>query len=64
LKTNAFVFTGKYKPEPIEPLRLGGSEIAFNQLGEIFKDISRLQTKLEATPHRKKEEILLLSVGV
>lgn len=25
LKTNALVFTRKYKPEPIEPLRLEGS---------------------------------------
>jgi hypothetical protein len=29
LKANVMVFIRKYKPEPIELLRLGGREIAF-----------------------------------
>jgi len=32
LKTNALVFTRKYKPEPTEPLRLGGRKIAFKSV--------------------------------
>jgi hypothetical protein len=31
LKTDVMVFTRKYKPEPQEPLRLGGKEIAFTR---------------------------------
>jgi hypothetical protein len=27
LKTNVMVFTRKYKPEPIEPLKLGGGKL-------------------------------------
>jgi hypothetical protein len=53
----------KYKPEPMEILRLRGRNIAFNNsviyLG-IFLDP---ELKLEATHHRKKEEILPLCVG-
>lgn len=30
-KTDVMVFTRKYKPEPQEPLRLGGKEVAFTR---------------------------------
>jgi hypothetical protein len=43
------VFTRKYKPEPTEPLRLGGRKIAFNQVGEIF--MSFLNPKLNWKQH-------------
>jgi hypothetical protein len=63
LKTNIMVFTRKYKPEPTEPMRLQEKKNTLHLFGEIFKSLTRPLIKLEATPHRKKEEILLLCVG-
>jgi hypothetical protein len=64
LKTNIMVFTRKYKPEPIQPMRLKEKENCLHLFGEIFRSLTRPLIKLEATPHREKEEILLLYVGV
>jgi Reverse transcriptase (RNA-dependent DNA polymerase). len=41
LKTNAMAFTRKYKPEPTEPLRLGGKENFINQFDYILRSLSR-----------------------
>jgi hypothetical protein len=64
LKTNIMVFTRKYKTEPIEPLRPEEKENCLHLFGEISRSLTRPLIKLEATPHRKKKEILLLYVGV
>jgi len=63
LKTNIMVFTRKYKPEPTEPMRLEEKENCLHLFGEIYRNLTRPLIKLEATPHRKKEETLLLYVG-
>ena len=42
LKSNVIVFTGKYKPELVEPLKLGKEEIAFtNSVKYVFRSLSR-----------------------
>jgi len=35
------VFTRKYKPEPIEILRLWGKGSCLHQFGEIFRSLTR-----------------------
>jgi hypothetical protein len=64
LKINIMVFTRKYKLEPIEPMRPEEKENCLHVFGEIFRSLTRPLIKVEATPHRKKKEILLLYVGV
>ncbi|KMQ89208.1 reverse transcriptase [Lasius niger] len=55
-KTNIMVFTIKYKPEPIEPLKLWGKEIPFTDsvkyLGLILDP--KLNWKTHFTKSRKK----------
>jgi hypothetical protein len=64
LKTNIMVFTRKYKPEPIQPMRPEEKENYLHLFGEIFRSLTKPLIKLEGTSHRKKKEILLLYVGV
>jgi hypothetical protein len=64
LKTNIMVFTRKYKPEPIQPMKPEEKENCLHLFGEIFRSLTRPLIKMEETPHRKKKEILLLYVGV
>jgi hypothetical protein len=58
------VFTRKYKPEPTEPMRPEEKENRRHLFGEIFRSLTRPLIKLEATPHRKQKEILLLYMDV
>jgi hypothetical protein len=64
LQTDIMVFSRKYKPEPIEPLRLGKMESVFARCVIYFEACLDPFTKLEATPHTKNGEIALLFVGV
>jgi hypothetical protein len=41
LKTNVMVVTRKYKPEPTEPLKLGGEGNCLHQFCEIFRGLSK-----------------------
>ena len=44
-------------------MRLEEKENCLHLFGEIYRNLTRPLIKLEATPHRKKEETLLLYVG-
>jgi len=57
LNTNIMVFTRKYKPEPIDPMRPEEKENCLHLFSEIFTSLTRPLIKMEATSHRKKEEI-------
>jgi hypothetical protein len=56
LKTNVMVFTKKYRPEPIEPLKLEVKEIAFTcsvkYLGVLLSP--KLNWKQHVTERRQK----------